>query len=328
MASRSLNSSIHDAILATFAADSLSLGAHWQYDTDKIVTAFHGKVDRLHAPISQYHAGKAAGEQTHIGQNALQLLEYLADVSPDHRLHVDSYVQYWKSKWDVEPRPGYWDHASKTLLESIKEGKTGADAASTDDDLSHSSKFFPLLAVYHDEEQLAQAVKQLVAIFQSGAHEQLTGEFLARVAHRVLHARQAPSVAIDQVAAQLNDSWLTDRVKTGKASADQSDLAALRSFGGTKQMADFTLYSGLACPVQYGVPAVVHYVHKYEKAEDPTQAIIEDVSVGGNSNGRSMAVALLLFGYRGIQGFKVNELIAGIKAKPQIEQLLTKLQGK
>ena len=222
------------------------------------------------------------------------------------------------------------DHATKETLKGLKEGKTGREAASTDDDLAHSSRFFPLLAILHDsEDKLAAASKQLTTSFQQGEDEAITSEWLARVAYRVIVGRQKPSVAIDGVTKQLNSPFINEAVKKGQATASsgQSDVDALRSFGEKKQFGEKTLYTGLTCSVKHAVPAVVHYAFKYEDAADPTTAIIEDVSVGGNSNARSMAVAVLLFGYRGVDGFKVNEFIAGLKQREHIEALLTKLEA-
>ena len=322
--SAAVPASVHDAILAGFAADSLSLGAHWEYDTDVILRAFHGKVEHLAAPISAYHSGKSAGEQTHTGDNSLYLLEAIA-ASPN-AFSIDTYMQYWRSKWDVVNPPAYVDHATKVTLEGLRAGKTGREAASTDDDMSHAAKFFPLLAIYHtDEQQLVDAVKQLVTSFQRGVNEEATGEWMARVAFRVIIHKQKPSLAIDQVTAEMGNAWLRERVALGKKSAMHNDVDALRSYGESKQRGDKTFYTGLSCGTAYGIPAVVHYVNKYEDSSDPAIALIEDVSIGGNSNARSIVTAILLFGYRGLDSDKMNGWIAGLKNRPRIEELLKQI---
>ncbi len=49
-------------VLASFAADSLALGVHWIYDTDKIKKDF-GRVDTLRKPLrDSYHPTKEDGE--------------------------------------------------------------------------------------------------------------------------------------------------------------------------------------------------------------------------------------------------------------------------
>ena len=208
------------------------------------------------------------------------------------------------------------DHATKETLKGLKEGKTGREAASGDDDLAHSARFFPLLAIYHsDEEQLAAAAKQLTTSFQKGDDEAITSEWLARVAYRVIVGRQKPSAAIDAVTKQLNNPFLNEAVKKGQASANQSDVEALRSFGEAKKSGEKTFYSGYSCGVKYGVPAVVHHVTKYEDSADPTVSLIEDVSVGGQQQracdgDRSAAVRVQRSG--GLQG-------AGVHCQPQAE---------
>ena len=220
------------------------------------------------------------------------------------------------------------DHATKETLKGLKEGKTGREAGSTDDDLSFSARCFPLLALFHDnEDKLAATAKQLTSSFQSGENEAITSEWLARVAYRVIVGRQKPSTAIEAVTQQLNNHFLSTAVKKGQATAAQPDLDALRTFGEKKTFGERTVYTGLSCGVEHGVPGVVHFVVKYEDAADPTEALIEDVSAGGNSNARSVAIAVLLFGYRGTDGFKVRDFIGGLKQRAHIESLLEKVEA-
>jgi len=65
-------------VLASFAADSLALGAHWIYSTGKITKDF-GRIEQfLNPDPDSYHATKKKGEFTHYGDQALVLLESLA----------------------------------------------------------------------------------------------------------------------------------------------------------------------------------------------------------------------------------------------------------
>ena len=52
-----------DMLWAAFAADALSLGAHWVYNTGVIDKKF-GRTDRFAAPLTSFHKGKSAGEFT------------------------------------------------------------------------------------------------------------------------------------------------------------------------------------------------------------------------------------------------------------------------
>ena len=59
-------------VLASFAADSLALGAHWIYDTESISKMF-GRVDTFLKPSpNSYHATKDKGAFTHYGDQTLR----------------------------------------------------------------------------------------------------------------------------------------------------------------------------------------------------------------------------------------------------------------
>ena len=73
-----MNDKAQAMVLASLAADSLALGAHWIYDTDTLAREI-GRVDRLLAPPQgSYHPTKNRGEFTHYGDQTLLLLESLA----------------------------------------------------------------------------------------------------------------------------------------------------------------------------------------------------------------------------------------------------------
>ena len=65
-------------VLASFAADSLALGAHWIYDTQRIEKEF-GRIETFIKPkADSYHPSKDRGEFTHYGDQAFALLESIA----------------------------------------------------------------------------------------------------------------------------------------------------------------------------------------------------------------------------------------------------------
>jgi len=135
-----------------------------------------------------------------------------------------------------------------------------------------------------------------------------------------------PSAAIKHVVEKHPDPFLNKVYQLAQQTTQMSTVDALRSYGEKKQYGERTIYTGLSCGTHHGLPAVIRSVLIHEDDPDPTQAIIEEVNVGGNSNARSIALATLLYGYRGIQGFKVNEWIQGLKHKAEIEAALRKIQ--
>ena len=114
-------SALRAAIWATFAADSLALGAHWMYDQQKIVSRL-GTVDTLIAPLpSSPHSGKQAGDFTHYGDQTLILLRSLAACG---RFDVKDFARRWIKppgrRWPIWSRAGIWirpAHKATTWLE-------------------------------------------------------------------------------------------------------------------------------------------------------------------------------------------------------------------
>ncbi|MBW2635020.1 MAG: ADP-ribosylglycohydrolase family protein [Deltaproteobacteria bacterium] len=76
-------------VLSSLVADALSLGAHWVYNTNVIDRKF-GRVDGYHDPLTSFHKGKKAGEQTHYGDQVLVLMEHLSDGKDIHTCGSES----------------------------------------------------------------------------------------------------------------------------------------------------------------------------------------------------------------------------------------------
>ena len=68
-------------LYGSFCADALSLGLHWIYDTKELAQK-HGRVNEYKAPgPDSYHPNKQAGEQGHVGDQALCLLRFPRRIS-------------------------------------------------------------------------------------------------------------------------------------------------------------------------------------------------------------------------------------------------------
>ncbi|MEN8689400.1 MAG: ADP-ribosylglycohydrolase family protein, partial [Desulfobacterales bacterium] len=105
-------------VLASFAADSLALGAHWIYDTAVIDNEF-GRVDRLRKPApDSFHDTKEAGEFTHYGDQTLVLLSSIADCGG---FDLDHFARSWQNLF--QDYTGYRDHATRETLKNFAENK-------------------------------------------------------------------------------------------------------------------------------------------------------------------------------------------------------------
>ena len=104
-------------LFGSFTADALSLGVHWVYNTAELSQKF-GYVDSFHAPgADSYHPKKQAGEQSHVGDQALCLVNTL---SRDKKWTAKVFMSDWVAMWN--DYQDYFDHATKSTLENAKNG--------------------------------------------------------------------------------------------------------------------------------------------------------------------------------------------------------------
>jgi len=246
---------------------------------------------------------------------------------------VQAYMSKWRTTWDVadDVLPAYKDSATKQTLAGLKEGKTGVEAASTDDDMSHTLRWFPLIAVLKDQEQLVQAAKLITSSFQKGENQIIAAEFYARVFYHVFHNHLSPLDAIGAAANHMDSPWLNERIAHGEKLSDEyahDSLAALRSLGEVKEFGGKKIYTGLSCGTGYGLPAVIYHLTQASKfaSKPPSEWIIDTVNAGGNSNARAIALALILYSHHGNDADQtMQSWISNMKAKSHIEDDLNKV---
>ena len=118
-------------VMASFAADSLALGAHWIYDT-KAIEAHLGKVDTLLKPQpNSYHSTKELGDFTHYGDQMFVLLESLA---AQKGFSLADFSARWEALF--ENYNGYVDQATQGTLAGYDSGKGLQEGGSPSDDLA------------------------------------------------------------------------------------------------------------------------------------------------------------------------------------------------
>ena len=269
-----MRKSIDNAIIAAFAADALSLGVHWVYDTEAIA-ARYGRIENFVTPeLAPYHQGKKAGQLTHYGDQMLLLLEHVSDVGA---FQADSFSRSWQEM--MRTYSGYLDQASKTTLTRLDRGLLPREAASSSDDLSGAARLAPLLAVYaHQPEQLAQAAMNQARLTHSSLVILATAELLARSCTVVLQGVE-PIDALTHAARNVSDITVADMVRRGIAAKDENSVTAIKNFG-------------QSCSVLGALPSAVQLVARH--GCDLRTALVENVMAGGDSAARGMFVATLI----------------------------------
>lgn len=292
-------------VLASFSADSLSLGVHWIYNTN-VIDKKWGRVENYLKPERPtYHPSKDLGEFTHYGDQTLVLLESVSDRSG---FDLNDFIQRWHQFFKTYD--GYFDGATKATFENIARAKDSATPGSESDDLAGAARIAPLVYVYqNDLEQLIASARTQTAFTHNNTHVIDAAEYFARVTRRVLHG-ELPTNALKHVMEKgFNRQPFSQWIEKGLQSAAEETRPTIKDFG---QM----------CEIDAAFPCVVHLISKYEN--DLKTAIVENAMAGGDSAGRGLIVGAILGAYLGA-GAIPERWLSELKAYDHIVSLLMKI---
>jgi len=289
-----MNQKSKDAILVSFIADALSLGAHWVYDTSAIDKKY-GRLEAMVKPeLAPYHKQKQKGAFTHYGDQMMALLESIITVSG---FDIDHFAQVWQKLFQAYD--GYMDQATKETLANFKSGKRPGKAGSMSLDLGGAARIAPL-ALYYQEDvaSFVEAARSQTAMTHNHPQMIECAELFARTSILVLQGLN-PSAALQKSLDAMPDAFdLHQMVKAGIESRSEDTRQAVKKFG---QM----------CSVPAACPATIHLIVKYE--DDLKTALIENIMAGGDSSARGMITGFILGSYQGmdkIPDFWVTDMIA------------------
>lgn len=267
-------------VLASFAADSLALGAHWIYDTD-VIDQRIGRVDTLHAPLpDSYHAGKKSGQFTHYGDQALVLLESLASTGA---FSLPDFAASWQQLF--ADYNGYVDKATSTTLDNRNRNLPLDRCGSTSSDLGGAARIAPLVYRYqYDREALLTAALQQTAFTHNNPATLAGAVFIARTAWTVLQGADPVSAMEQALEEGVDDIDLDIRIRGGLDSGGKDTRTVIKKFG---QM----------CGIAAALPGAIHLIVTYTK--DLKNALIENVMAGGDSAARGMVAGMILGAHLG-----------------------------
>ena len=277
-----MTTSAQAAVLVSLAADALSLGAHWFYDTAEIDRRF-GRVEELLAPPpDSFHAGKERGQFTHYGDQTLVLLESVAACKG---FDLADFARRWQALFTTGYR-GYVDKATSATLENLQRGLGPEQCGSTSADLGGAARIAPLVWWYRqDRDQLLEAVRVQTAMTHNNPAVLAGAAFIARTAWSVL-AGAAPQAALEAALEEgVADIDLDLRLRSALESAGKDTRTVIGRFG---QM----------CGIASALPGAVHLICSY--ADDPRTALIENVQAGGDSAARGLVAGLVLGARHGV----------------------------
>ena len=157
-------------LFGSYCADALSLGVHWIYDSQELVKK-HGRVTEYKAPGSDsYHPHKQAGDQGHVGDQSLCLLQFLAR---EKKWDLSKFMEDWLSMWP--DYNDYIDGATKATLANVQNQADKTQGGSDSVEIAGPARIAPLIAFLSNSSEsdlVKAAVEQTVLTHQSKEAEE------------------------------------------------------------------------------------------------------------------------------------------------------------
>jgi len=292
-------------VLASFAADSLSLGVHWIYNTN-VIDKKWGRVQEYFKPERPtYHPTKDLGEFTHYGDQTLVLLKSIADSSGFNLNHFADRWQEFFNSYD-----GYFDGATKDTRENFAAGKGPTESASASNDFAGAARIAPLAYCYrNDLDKLIDSARSQTALTHGNQEVIESAEFFSRVVFKVFHG-ETPTAAIKRTLREGFDQEPYSKwIEEGFNTIDNDTRQTMLHFG---QM----------CEIEAAFPCVVHLIAKYE--DNLKEGLIENAMAGGDSAGRGLIVGMILGAHQGVSAIPPKWL-SDLKSHQEIVDLLNKI---
>ena len=300
-----MNDKARAMVLASFAADALSLGVHWIYNTNVIDKKWGRVADYIKPERPTFHPTKDIGEFTHYGDQTLVLLQSVAENSGFDKA---KFAQKWLNFFDTYD--GYVDGATKKTIENIKIADSPEEAGSDSDDFAGAARIAPLVYCYRsDLDRLVDSARAQTCVTHNNQEVIDGAEFFGRVAYSVLHGN-SPSTAIQEtLAAHFNRppylKWVADGIKSTEKDTRQAILDL-----------------GQMCEIQAAFPGVIHLITKYE--ENLKEAFVENAMAGGDSAGRGLTVGMILGAHLGLAAIP-SDWLSELKAYREIVDLMDQI---
>ena len=274
-------------LFGSYCADALSLGVHWIYDVNELAQK-HGRITHYEAPgTDSYHPHKQAGDQGHVGDQSLCLLQFL---TREKKWDASSFMDDWLAMWP--DYNDYIDGATKSTLENVKNQSDNTQGGSDSVEIAGPARIAPLIVYLTNssEEEVARAsVEQTILTHRSQEAEE-SATFLAKAGYRLMHGASLLDT--------LNETAPEWALKKANSVLSENTTDAIGQLGP-------------ACSISSALPSVLYLALKY--GDNTETAFIENAMAGGDNCARGLALGILLGAANGISSIPerwVNELNA------------------
>ena len=292
-------------VLGSMVADALALGVHWVYNTNVIVRKY-GRVEELIAPkMASYHKGKEKGDFTHLGDQAMLLLDSIAR---NGGFQLEKFATEWVAY--MQDYTGYVDEATRVTLANFEAGQPAERAGSPSAELSAASRIAPLVYRYLDHmDTLLDAAAAQAAMTHNNPQVLDSAAFLARVTVAVWDGARPTEALADTAQRHFAGSEIAEWVEEGLDSAGLPTVQTIADFG-------------QACAAEMALPGAIHLIASYE--DDFKEALVENIMAGGDSAVRGMAVGMILGAHHGMEDIPsswLNHLNAAARIGELLDQI-------
>ena len=282
-------------LFGSYCADALSLGVHWIYDANELAQK-HGRITHYKAPgTDSYHPHKQAGDQGHVGDQALCLLNFLLKEKIwDPSGFMDDWLGMWPDYND------YVDGATKTTLANIQNQTDKTQGGSNSVEIAGPARIAPLIVFLSNSSEnkvVKAAVEQTLLTHRSKEAEE-SAIFLAKAGYRLMHG------------ANLLDTLN----ETAPAWAREKADGVL-----SENSVDAISKLGPACSISSALPSVLYLALKYE--DDIENALTENAMAGGDNCARGLVLGMLLGAANGMTSIP-NHWVENLKARTDLVDFL------
>ena len=274
-------------LFGSYCADALSLGVHWIYDANELAQK-HGRITHYKSlGADSYHPHKQAGDQGHVGDQSLCLLQFLVR---EKKWSPSGFMDDWLGMWPEYN--DYIDGATKSTLANLQNQADNTQVGSDSVEIAGPARIAPLvchLANSTEEEVVRASIEQSILTHCSPEAEE-SATFLAKAGYRLVHGAN-----LLDILKETAPEWALK-----KASSVLSENAV-----------DAIGKLGPACSISSALPSVLYLALKY--GDDIETAFIENAMAGGDNCARGLVLGMLLGAANGISSIPerwVDELNA------------------
>lgn len=246
---------------ASMIGDSHALGTHWIYKLDRVEALFSPELGLQEPAPDTFHPGKHRGDQTHYGDQALMLFQFLH--ANEGEYDGIEFSRFWLDQ--MKSYRGYEDTATR---ESINLLTNGNRYGYLSDELGGAARMVSTLYWIKDPVEAVDASLDQARLTHRSPRALLVADLFARSAVRMLQGDTRSIIDIlrsvrDERAAQILAGDPEDLLVAMRASIQFFDLSlenALKYVDGSPR--EIASGLGQTCHAHHALPVILNILAK------------------------------------------------------------------